>query len=387
MPWREMWPMDQRIQFVGEFRSGFFTMTELAADYGVSRKTGYKWVERYEAHGVAGLTDRSRRPHESPRATESTLVEALVRVRKRHPRWGAKKLLGVVRREAPTAAWPKRSTVCDLLSRAGLVPPRTRRARHPVPLPTLLAPIVRANGTWTTDFKGAFRTGDGIYCYPLTLRDGWSRYLLRCDALPGQTYEATRRRFARAFAQYGLPERIRSDNGGPFAGPGLGRLSRLSVWWMRLGIVPERIALGRPDQNGAHEQFHSVLSADTARPPAPTGGAQQRRFDRFRLEYNYERPHEALDDQPPATCYTPSTRLVPATLPAIEYAGHMEVRRVSTVGCISWRNRAVFLSEALVGEPVGFEEVDDGVWTVYFASVVLARFDERRGHIRRIASE
>jgi transposase InsO family protein len=387
MPWREMLPMDQRIQFVGEFLSGFFTMTELTAHYGVSRKTGYKWVERYEAHGVAGLTDRSRRPHESPRATEPTLVQALVRVRKRHPRWGAKKLLGVVRREAPTAAWPTRSTVCDLLSRAGLVPPRRRRARPPVPLPTALAPIVRANGTWTTDFKGAFRTGDGIYCYPLTLRDGWSRYVLRCDALAGQTYEATRRRFARAFAQYGLPERIRSDNGGPFAGPGLGRLSRLSVWWMRLGIVPERIALGRPDQNGAHEQFHSVLSADTARPPAPNGGAQQRRFDRFRLEYNYERPHEALHDQPPATCYTASTRLLPATLPPIEYAGHMEVRRVSTVGCVSWRNRAVFLSEGLVGESVGFEEVDDGVWTVSFASIVLARFDERRGHIQRIAAE
>jgi transposase InsO family protein len=387
MPWREMLPMDQRIQFVGEFRSGFFTMTELAAHYGVSRKTGYKWVERYEAHGVAGLTDRSRRPHASPRATEPTLVQVLVRVRKRHPRWGAKKLLGVVRREAPTAAWPTRSTVCDLLSRAGLVPPRTRRARHPVPLPPSLAPIVRANGTWTTDFKGEFRTGDGIYCYPLTLRDGWSRYVLRCDALLGQTYDATRRRFARAFAQYGLPERIRSDNGGPFAGPGLGRLSRLSVWWMRLGIVPERIALGRPDQNGAHEQFHSVLSADTARPPAPNGGAQQRRFDRFRREYNDERPHEALHDQPPATCYTASTRLLPTALPPIEYAGHMEVRRVSSVGCVSWRNRAVFLSEALVGEPVGFEEVDDGVWTVYFASVVLARFDERQGHIHRIASE
>jgi putative transposase len=387
MPWREMLPMDQRMQFVTEFRSGLFTMTELVAHYGISRKTGYKWIERFERTGVAGLADQSRRPHQSPMATEPELVKALVALRRRHPRWGAKKLLAVLERREPTSAWPSRSTVCDLLTRGGLVQPRIRRVSRRVPLPTSLAPIVHANGTWTTDFKGEFRTGDGVYCYPLTLRDGCSRYVLRCDALVGQTYEATRRRFERAFAKYGLPDRIRSDNGSPFAGTGLNRLSRLSVWWMRLGIVPERIALGRPDQNGSHEQFHSVLKADTARPPAPNGRAQQRRFDRFCIEYNYERPHEALQDQSPAMCYTASTRLLPRTLPPIEYPGHMETRLVSSVGAVSWRGRDVFVSEALVGEPVGFEEVDDGIWTVHFATVALARFDERRGRIHRIAAE
>jgi putative transposase len=388
MPWREMLPMDQRMQFVSEFRSGLFTMTELVAHYGISRKTGYKWIARFETAGVKGLADQSRRPRQSPSATEPELIKAVVDLRHRHPRWGAKKLLAILTRREPTAAWPSRSTVCDLLTRAGVVQPRRRRANGREPRRSAsLAPLVHANGTWTTDFKGEFRTGDGIYCHPLTLRDGWSRFVLRCDVLFAQTYEATRRRFERAFAKYGLPDRIRSDNGSPFASTGLGRLSRLCVWWMRLGIVPERIALGRPDQNGSHEQFHSVLKADTARPPAPNARAQQRRFDRFRIEYNYERPHEALQDQAPAACYTPSTRLLPRTLAPIEYPGHMETRIVSSLGCVSWGGRVLFVSEALRGEPIGFEEVDDGIWTVHFATVALARFDERRGRIQRIATE
>lgn len=385
MPWLEASPMDQRMRFVTECRSGLYTMTELVDQYGVSRKTGYKWLDRYEADGVQGLTDRSRRPHQSPHATDPDVVEALIALRKRHPRWGAKKLLAVLARRQPTLARPGRSTVCDLLTREGLVTPRPRprRGGH---APSTLAPITQPNETWTTDFKGEFRTGDGLYCYPLTLRDGWSRFVLRCDALIARTYEATRQRFERAFAEYGLPDRMRSDNGSPFAGIGLGGLSRLAVWWMRLGIVPERITPAHPEQNGSHEQFHSVLKAETARPPAPNARAQQRRFQRFCTEYNHERPHEALHDQPPATCYTPSRRSLPPTLPPIEYPGHLEIRRVSAAGCISWRDRPVFLSEGLAGQPVGFEEVDDGLWTVYFASVVLGRFDERLGRIHPVAA-
>lgn len=204
--------------------------------------------------------------------------------------------------------------------------PHRRRLRA-VHAPTApLAPITGVNEVWTTDFKGEFRTGDGAYCYPLTLRDGLSRYVLRCDALVGRTYAATARRFARAFAEYGLPERIRSDNRGPFASKGLGRLSRLSVWWMRLGIVPERIALGHPEQNGSHEPFHSVLKAHTTRSPAAHAPAQQRRFARFCVEYNQERPHEALQNDVPASRYQPSPRPLPSTLPALEYPRHLEVR-------------------------------------------------------------
>lgn len=388
MPWRESLPMDQRLQLVREYRSGLFTMTELAEQYGISRKTGYKWLDRCAAadHTVLALADRSRRPQVSPRATEPAVVAALIALRKRHPRWGARKLVALGTKQHPALIWPSRSTVCDLLTRAGLVNARPRRRAPSVGhAPSVLAAIDAANHTWTTDFKGEFRTGDRRYCYPLTLRDGFSRFVLRCDGLLARTLDDTQRRFTRAFAEYGLPDRIRSDNGSPFAGTGLGRLSRLAIWWMRLGIVPERIAPGHPEQNGSHEQFHSVLKAETARPPAPNLRAQQRRFDRFCAEYNHERPHESLDDQTPATQYAPSTRLMPTTLPAIEYAGHLEVRRVSSAGCISWRE-PVFLTETLAGESVGFEEVDDGLWTVYFGTVALARFDERRRQLQPIAA-
>lgn len=384
MPWQERSPMDLRLQFVRDWQSGAWTMTELCADYQISRKTGYKWVARHEACGRAGLDDRSRRPHHNPRATSKELVRALIALRERHPRWGAMKLLTVAARDRPTAAWPSRTTVCDLLKAHGLITARrcARRLAGPA-LP--LAPVTAANQTWTVDFKGRFLTGDGRYCYPLTVRDAFSRFVLRCDALLGGTYEATRRRFEQAFAAYGLPDRIRSDNGVPFASSGLGRLSRLSVWWMRLGIVPERIALGRPDQNGSHEQFHSVLKAETTRPAAGDARAQQRRFGRFCREYNYERPHAALDNDVPATFYVPSPRPLPTQLPTLEYPGHFEVRRVSCIGQVSWQGRAVFLSLALVGEDVAFEEIDDGLWTIRFGAAAIGRYDLRQHKLLPIA--
>lgn len=377
MPWRETSPMEQRLEFVREFETGFFTMTELAVQYGISRKTGYKWLERYEADGAVGLRDHSRRPHQSPHATDPELIEALLAVRRRHPRWGAKKLLAVAGRRDPDAAWPSRTTVCTVLKQRGCVPSRRRPARSPHAPASPLPPITAVNQVWTTDFKGEFRTGDGVYCYPLTLRDGFSRFVLRCDGLLGRTGEATRQRFARAFAEYGLPDRIRSDNGGPFASPGLRGLSSLSVWWIRLGIIPERIAPGHPEQNGSHEQFHRVLKAETTRPPAPNCAAQQQRFRRFVREYNEERPHEALNDQPPAMSYTPSRRPLPTRVPPVDYPGHMDVRLVSSNGCISWKSAPLFVATPLAGEHVAFEEIDDGLWTVHFATVALARYDER----------
>lgn len=386
MPWRETWPMEQRLEFIREFETELFTMTELAAQYGISRKTAYKWLERYNADGALGVRDRSRRPHRSPCATEAELVETLVAQRRRHPHWGPKKLLAVARRREPDVSWPARSTVAALLKRHGLITSR-RRSPHPRKASgPNLTPATRPNDVWTTDFKGEFLTGDRAYCYPLTLRDGFSRFVLRCDALLGRTTAATRRRFERAFAKYGLPDRIRSDNGGPFASPGLGGLSQLSVWWIRLGIVPERIAPGHPEQNGSHEQFHSVLKAETARPPAATAAAQQHRFGRFCAEYNHERPHEALGDQPPASCYEPSPRSLPTRLPPLEYPGHTEKRLVSSNGCVSWKGAPQFVATALAGEYVALEEIDDGLWTVYFATVALARYDERHRTFHQIAT-
>jgi transposase InsO family protein len=384
MPWRETSPMEQRLEFIREVETELFTMTELAEQYGISRKTGYKWLERYAAEGATGLQDRSRRPHASPQATDPELLATLLRLRQRHPRWGAKKLLTVAARHAPKTDWPCASTVAAHLKARGLITPRRRR-QPPLVVASSRVPITRANEVWTTDYKGEFLTGDGRYCYPLTLRDGFSRFVLRCDALTAHTLAVTRPRFERAFAEYGLPDRIRSDNGPPFGGPGLGRLSSLAVWWIRLGIVPERIDPGHPEQNGSHEQFHRVLKADTARPPAASAAAQQRRFTRFCTEYNHDRPHEGLDQTVPAAHYQLSSRPLPRQLPSLEYPGHAEIRRVDQNGYVSWR-RPLFVSVALADEAIAFEEVDDGIWTVTFATVVLGRFDERHHKIHPIAA-
>jgi transposase-like protein len=273
MPWREPSPMEQRVEFVREYATELFTMTELAAQYGISRKTGYKWVAEYEAHGALGLCDRSRRPHHSPHATEAALIETVLALRRRHPRWGATKLLAVAARRDPAAAWPSRATVCTHLKAHGLVAPARRRPPTPHAPRSPLVPVTAPNAVWTTDFKGEFRTGDGVYCYPLTLRDGFSRFVLRCDGLLSRTVAATHQRFARAFAQYGVPDRIRSDNGLPFASPGLAGLSSLSVWWIRLGIIPERIAPGHPEQ----KRIARAISSGVERRDRAAAGAKLRR--------------------------------------------------------------------------------------------------------------
>ena len=385
MPWPEMLPMDLRREFTRAVQLGRLSMTELCDQYGISRKTGYKWVGRFEAEGLSGLQDRSRRPHHSPGATEAAMIDRLCVARRQHPTWSARKLLAVLRREEPDLAWPARSTGCAILKAHGLVRVRRRQNRPHAPAAPL-APATTANDLWTTDFKGEFRTRDGVYCYPLTLRDACSRYALRCDALDTKHGQVVRRCFERAFHEYGLPNRVRSDNGGPFAAPGFTRLSRLSVWWIRLGIQPERIALGHPEQNGSHEQFHRVLKAETARPPAANRRAQQQRFNRFCREYNDVRPHEALQDRAPASCYHASARPFPSRLPPVEYPRHMEVRRVASTGQVSWRHVPLFLTEVLAGEDVAFDEIDDGIWVLHFASVRLARFDERTRKLTALPS-
>src|SRR5258708_15732858 len=251
MPWQELLPMDQRIHLVTEYQSGRFTMTELAEQYGISRKTGYKWVGRCEGAGYAGLADRQRRPHESPQATDAARRASLMRLRPRHPRWGPRKRRVGAARRAPKAAWPCPSTVSAHLKARGLITARRRR-RPPGAVASTRPPITSANEVWTTDFKGEFRTGDGHYCYPLTLRDGFSRFVLRCDGLPTHTLAATRPRFARAFAEYGLPERLRSDNGPPFGGPRLGRLSSVAVWGIPRGTLPDSIQPGPPGRKRSH---------------------------------------------------------------------------------------------------------------------------------------
>jgi putative transposase len=376
MPWQEKSPMDLRVQLVHDYASGLFTVSELANTYRVSRKAVYKWIARHAEGGFAALADRSRRPRSSPRATPPAVRQALLDARRQHPTWGAPKLLAWLARRDPATRWPASSTACALLDQAGLVRtrrPRRSRAARKAALSTPMAP----NELWTVDYKGEFRTGDARWCYPLTLRDSFSRYVLRIDALPAITYAATRQRLARAFAEYGVPTRIRSDNGTPFASTGLAGLSRLSVWWLQLGIALERILPGHPEQNGAHEQFHAVLKAETTRPPARCASGQQRRFQRFRAEYNNERPHQGIGLTTPASRYRPSARRPPSHIPGFEYPGHFEVRRVGSNGCVLWFQQPLFLGRALQTHDVGFEEVADGMWTIFVGTLAIARFDAR----------
>lgn len=388
MPWRQVDSMDLRRAFIEEARRGAVPMTELCASYDISRKTGYKWLDRFEREGRRGLVDRSRRPTHTPEAVSRAIVEALLEARRCKPYWGARKLRAWLARTQPRRGWPARSTIHTILRRHGAVRVRRPRRREFPRLRTQALTAARhPNDVWTADFKGSFRLGSGVRCYPLTVRDLASRYVLRCDALAGEYGPPTLAGFARTFAEVGLPRCIRTDNGKPFAGTGLTQLSRLNVWWMRLGIRVERIARGRPDQNGAHERFHRDLKAQTTRPPADTLAAQHRRFTVFRREYNDERPHEALRDQVPAARYRPSPRPLPRRLAPLEYPGHWEPRRVGSNGCIVWRTEPLFLSETLAGETVAFEEVDDGMWTLHFGTVPLARWLERERCFRALRAD
>ena len=376
MPWSETTPMDERLQFVADVLGAIDDMSALCCRRGISRKTGYKWLARYAARGAAGLAERSHRPRTCPHATAPDAAAALYELRRRHPTWGPKKLLAILARRAPQLALPAPSTAAALLKRAGLVtvPRRRRTPGHPG-RPS--APMDAPNAIWTADFKGEFKTRDGHYCYPLTVADGASRYLLACRALRSTATAWARPVFEALFREYGLPARIRSDNGVPFATIALGRLSTLSVWWVRLGILPDLIEPGSPQQNGRHERMHRTLKAEATRPPEAHARAQQRRFDRFRTEFNTERPHEALRQVPPASVYLPSPRPYPARLPPLEYPAHCEVRRVSRNGGIRWHNHWVNVSHVLAEEYVAFEELDDGLWAVTFGPMVLGRFDER----------
>ena len=376
MPWSERSTMDQKRLFIKDYQRSAFSMAELCRRYGISRPTGYKWVDRFETAGMPGLDERSRRPHGCSHETAIEVTEAILEVWRKHPFWGPKKLLAVLRRRHPRVPWPARSTIANLLTRHGLVERRRRRTYpgHPgKPIQSMDAP----NDTWCIDFKGQFKTGDGQYCYPLTVTDGCSRFILGCQGLPSTAHAGTKPVLQRVFQEYGLPTIIRSDNGVPFATAAIGRLSRLSIWWIRLGIYPELIEPGHPEQNGRHERMHKTLKQETTRPPAATRRSQQRRFDSFRTEFNDERPHEALDQHTPASRYRPSQRRCPSRLPPIEYPAHFETRLMSGNGGFRWAHRRVPLSHLLEGQYIGLEEVDDGIWDVYYSYVRLGQMDVR----------
>ena len=375
MPWKETCPMDEKMSFVADCLRGDMPMAALCEDYGISRKTGYKWLGRYREHGPAGLEDRSRAPHRHGRSMAPEMAEAIVALRRERPHWGPRKLRAVLMRDRPDRVWPAASTMGELLRAEGLVRPRRRRRLVAAPSRTLRT-AEAPNDVWCIDFKGWFRTRDGERCDPLTVTDAYSRYLLACVILAPRT-EEVRAAVEQLFERYGLPETIRSDNGPPFAGTGASGLSRLSVGWLKAGIALERIDPGQPQQNGRHERMHKTLKAETAKPPAASKEEQQLRFDRFRKDFNDYRPHEALGQQPPAAFYHPSPRPCPERLTEPWYDPWHAVRRVRTDGSIKWGGDLVFIAEPLAGETVGIAETESGHWIVRFADIDLGIIDRR----------
>ena len=366
--------MEERTRFVMEYERGLHPMAELCRIYAVSRQTGYTWWKRYGEAGLEGLGDLERAPRRHPNQTPEGVEEAVLELRQAHMKWGPRKLKAVLERDG--RQWPAASTMGAMVARAGLVIPRRLRRRVP-PYSQPLAAATEPNRVWCADFKGWFRTRDGERIDPLTVTDAHSRYLLRCQAVDKTDTARAQAIFEAAFREYGMPEAIRSDNGTPFASRAVAGLSRLSVGWMKLGIRPERIRAGHPEQNGRHERMHRTLKEETASPPAANRRAQQRAFDRFRREYNQQRPHEALGMQTPASRYTPSPRAYPERVAEPEYDISIEVRRVQHRGEFSWKHQDVFLSETLIGERVGLEALDERYWCVYFAEFPIACFDSR----------
>lgn len=386
MPWKETCAMDQKMRMVGDWLNEECTITQLGEMYGVSRKTIYKWIGRYQMEGPIGLEERPRAPKRHPNATPLEVAREVVAVKLKHQSWGPKKVVAWLEEHQPWEHWPAVSTAGDILKREGLVKFRRKKRRTP-PYTEPFHQCNRPNAVWSADFKGQFRTGDGKWCYPLTISDNYSRYLLCCRGLSYPTYEETKPWFEAVFKKYGLPEAIRTDNGAPFASVGLGGLSKLSVWFIKLGIKPERIEPGHPEKNGRHERIHRSLKEATAKPPKRNLKEQQRAFDQFMPEYNCERPNEALGMKTPASFYKSSLRPYPTKLPKITYRGNYIVRQVRHNGQIKWRGDFVYVSEALAGEPVALKRKDEHLWETWFSSYPLGILDELTLKITPIRGE
>jgi len=369
--------MEEKLRFVFEYQQRQRTMTELCQRYEISRETGYVWLRRYQAVGLEGLREKSRATQRHGNQTSAEIEQMVLELREAHSRWGPRKLKRVLEDNEPGRVWPAASTIGALLKREGLMAGRRKR-RRTAPYTEPLAHADGPNRVWCADFKGWFRTGDGERIDPLTITDAHSRYLFRCQAVEKTDTARVQAIFEAVFREYGMPEAIRTDNGAPFASTAIAGLSRLAVWWMKLGIVAERIAAGHPEQNGRHERMHRTLKQETAQPPAANRREQQRVMERFRQEYNQVRPHEALGMRTPAAVYELSPRSFPAHVPEPEYPDTMLVYRVQQKGHFRWKRQEVFLSEVLWGEPVGLLPIDDSWFTVYFAQVPIARFDSKQ---------
>lgn len=383
MPWSES-RVDARMKFIQEFSEGTWTVVELARRHGISRKTAYKLLGRFAEQGLAGLADQSRARHRQDHETEPLLERRIVATKRRYPCWGPRKILAVLERDFPELDWPARSTVGDILSRHGLVTSRGRRRAMVPSSDTALEPPSEPNDLWCSDFKGHRLSGSRERLEPFTLGDAYSRYALACRLVSSPCTEEVWPILVRVFRERGLPRRFRSDNGPPFASTGLAGLSTLAVRLLRLGIRPERIAPGKPQQNGMLERFHLTLELEALSPPAATPRLQERVLQRFRRRYNEVRPHEALGDKTPAEVYESSPRAFPRRLPDFEYVSHVPVRSVRSDGCVQWAGGEFFLSETLAGERVGFYQSSSSHWSLRLgADVEVALLDDESGKVLR----
>ena len=375
MPWQEIRVEEQRLSMVQDHEEGM-SISELAEIYGVSRKTVYKWLERHEEQGLAGLRELSRRPHHSPNQVTAEVEAAIVAARQRWP-WGPGKLRVKLCQQDGQTQWPAVSTIAAVLKAKGLVVSRRHRPRVPVQRPPYIAADA-PNDVWNIDFKGWFRCGDGTRVDPLTVSDGCSRYLLRCQHVERTGYQLTQPVFDAAFREFGLPGAIHSDNGAPFASVAPGGLSKLSIWFVKLGIVVERSRPGCPQDNGRHERMHRTLKAATAKPPQATIRLQQKAFHAFQREYNEERPHAALDNRTPQSCYQASARCYPRRVPELVYGDDMETRVISQQGSLKWKGERTFISEVFAYETLGIKAIDERWKELYFGPIRLGWFDSYR---------
>jgi putative transposase len=384
MPWKGVTVSEARQEFLKDYWLGYYTISDLADRHTVSRKTAHKWISRVKRHGEEGFHELSRRPLHSPSQTEAEIVRELLELRKMRPTRGPANLLDQLQRRHPDWELPSVSTVARILAREGLVRPRRRHRRAHPGCPKSVA--AGPNDIWAADYKGQFRLKNGQYCFPLTVSDLASRYLLGVDAHPGISYELTQKHFRSLFEAYGLPNRIRTDNGVPFASNALARLSQLSAWFIKLGIYPELIEPGRPSQNGIHERMHRTLKQEATIPPAASLPGQQRKLDEFRRDFNEERAHQALGMKRPAEVYEPSLRPMPTRLEPYEYPEHYLVRRVSRCGTIRVLKQQVFVSNTLNEDTVGLEEVDDGVYDLYYCFYQIGRYHLQGNRVEDIVS-
>lgn len=386
MGWMETRVMDERMRFVMTIEEHEEAFAAVCRRFGVSRKTGYKWIERYRTEGVVGLIDRSRAPLNHPQAMSVAIAERCLAVRRAHPTWGPAKVRARLDRSAPGIAWPAVSTIGELFDREGLTVQRRLRRRSP-PSSAPLAHCGAANDVWCIDFKGWFLTGDGTHCEPLTLSDAHSRYLLRCQAMERGDDAHVWPVLDAAFREFGLPRSLRSDNGPPFASVGAGGLSKLSVKVIKAGVAPERIAPGKPQQNGRHERMHLTLLQDTAQPPARSLRQQIERFRKFQQIYNEERPHQALGNNTPAEHYGLSPRRWDGVLREPQYSNEHTTRRVRHNGEIRWQGNTIYINQALAGEPIGLAEDENGAWHVSYGTVALGVIAHGGDHLKKSSKQ